>query len=101
MVGVPAETQTLSVPGHSGGVVPDVVEELGTETHVLFSIEGCASAFGPALLNGSGPASGGPAQFTAAVDGTHAVSRGSPVELVLRPEHLHIFDPQTGAALRR
>jgi multiple sugar transport system ATP-binding protein len=82
-------------------VVPDVVEELGTETHVLFSMEGCVSAFGPALLNGSGPASGGPARFTAAVDGTHAVSRGRPVELVLRREHLHIFDPQTGAALRR
>jgi multiple sugar transport system ATP-binding protein len=82
-------------------VIPDVVEELGTETHLLFSIEGCASAFGPSLLNGSAAASGGQARFTAAVDGTHAVSRGQPVELVLRREHLHLFDPQTGAALRQ
>ncbi|MDR2999247.1 MAG: sn-glycerol-3-phosphate ABC transporter ATP-binding protein UgpC [Microbacterium sp.] len=82
-------------------VIPDVVEELGTETHVLFSMEGCASAFGPALLNGSAPRSSGLARFTAVVDGTNAINRGAPLELIIRREHLHIFDPHTGAALRR
>jgi multiple sugar transport system ATP-binding protein len=73
---------------------PDVVEELGTETHLLFRLDRVTPATAPDATNGARPA-----RFTAAVDAAHRVERGEHVELAVRRDHLHLFDARTGEAL--
>jgi multiple sugar transport system ATP-binding protein len=87
-------------------VVPDVTEELGTEIHVIFSIdappvvtdqtaaaqseEGGEEALAPL---------GDKATFTARVDPRSKARPREPIRLTIDPESLHFFDPSTGQAV--
>jgi multiple sugar transport system ATP-binding protein len=87
-------------------VVPDVIEELGTEIHVIFGIE--APPVATEALEVAGeleaeeqllPLGDGRATFTATLDPrSHARAR-QPLRLVLDPASLHFFDPATGEAI--
>jgi multiple sugar transport system ATP-binding protein len=87
----------------------DVVERLGTETHLVFSVDAPrvdadalrdamdASASSDTVLL----ADDDRAQFTAVIDAHQLVAAGETIELVVDPERLHAFDPATGAAVDR
>jgi multiple sugar transport system ATP-binding protein len=87
----------------------DVVERLGTETHVVFSVDAPrvdadalrdamdASAASDTVLL----ADDDRAQFTAVIDAHLPVAAGETIELVVDPERLHGFDPASGAAVAR
>jgi multiple sugar transport system ATP-binding protein len=72
----------------------EVVERLGTETHVIFPVQASRSGDEGVLL-----AEDSRALFTAVVDPRAAVSAGETVELLLDPTRLHAFDPETEHAL--
>jgi multiple sugar transport system ATP-binding protein len=88
-------------------VVPDVTEELGSEMHVIFSLdappvvteatEAAADvgddgvALAPLLVGG--------AIFTARVDARSSARPRHPVRLAVDVERLHFFDPETGLAI--
>jgi multiple sugar transport system ATP-binding protein len=85
----------------------EVVERLGSESHVIFPVEaeklaGEAAAAAEqatevsdaALLAGDNRA-----RFTATIPGRRRFSHGDVVELLVPPEALLLFDPATGAAL--
>jgi ABC-type sugar transport system ATPase subunit len=81
-------------------VVPEVVEELGSEVHVYFSVEAPPFSVGAAreetaLLPES------KALFSARVDPLARVRVGERVELAIDPSQLHFFDVETGEALPR
>jgi multiple sugar transport system ATP-binding protein len=87
----------------------DVVERLGTETHLVFSVDAPrvdadalrdamdASASSDTVLL----ADDDRAQFTAVIDAHQPVAPGETIELVVDPERLHGFDPASGAAVAR
>jgi multiple sugar transport system ATP-binding protein len=81
-------------------VVPVVVEELGSETHVFFhadappvTAEGLERDDEGTLLPDS------KALFAARLDPRTAARVGSPIELALNNAGLHFFDPETGSSL--
>jgi multiple sugar transport system ATP-binding protein len=88
-------------------VEPTVVEELGSETNVLFPIDA------PPVTDEAvrAAASAGPdeearlladderATLTARVGGKREVATGEPLELAVDNTELHFFDPETGLAL--
>jgi multiple sugar transport system ATP-binding protein len=81
-------------------VVPEVVEELGSEVHVFFPVEAPPFSAGAAqeetaLLPES------KALFSARVDPLARVRVGERVELAIDPSQLHFFDVETGEALPR
>ena len=88
-------------------VVPDVVEDLGSELHVIFPVNAprvSAEAVRAAIDLPDDDevkllADDQRAAFTASVDARHAVATGDAVELAVDVRHLHFFDPATGAAL--
>jgi multiple sugar transport system ATP-binding protein len=87
--------------------VPDVVEELGTEIHVLFTIdappvvtEDTAAVF-EEEEGAIAPLGDGRAIFTASLDPRAKVRPREPIRLTLDPASLHFFDPETGLAIRR
>ena len=89
-------------------VVPDVTEELGSEIHVIFSVdappvitEDTAAALG-AEEEGEvlAPLADGKATFTARVDAGSRAGPGRPVRLTVDPSRLHFFDPATGEVIR-
>jgi len=83
----------------------EVVEELGAETHVLFSVTAPRVEVGEvraaageddpvfAAVEGS--------LFTARVDPGTSAKPGKPLRLALDPSRLHYFDPGTGLRLER
>jgi len=87
----------------------DVVERLGTETHLVFGVDAPrvdadalrdamdASAASDTVLL----ADDDRAQFTAVIDAHLPVAAGETIELVVDPERLHGFDPASGAAVAR
>ena len=89
-------------------VVPSVVEELGAETYVVFTIDAprvdteATRAAAEAertdevmlLADEEG------AVFTARVDPRRAPRVGEPLELAVDSERVHFFDPDTGEAVR-
>jgi multiple sugar transport system ATP-binding protein len=87
----------------------DVVERLGTETHLVFGV--AAPRVDAEALRDAMDASASSdtvlladddrAQFTAVIDAHHPVAAGETIELVLDPERLHGFDPVSGAAVAR
>ena len=86
----------------------EVVERLGSESHVIFAVDAEKPA-GEAAVAADEAAEGGDAallaadsraRFTAAIPGRRRFAHGEVVELVVPPEALLLFDPQTGAALR-
>jgi multiple sugar transport system ATP-binding protein len=90
-------------------VRPDLIEELGGVTNVLFPIEAprvqtdatraaieAASDDDATLL-----ADDRRARFCAAIDGRRAVTTGEDLELAVDHRRLHFFDPASGEALSR
>ena len=89
-------------------VVPDVVEELGTEVHVLFTIdappvvtEQTEAASAVEEDEALAPLGDGRATFTATVDARSKARVGEPVRLAVDPARLYFFDPTSGQALGR
>jgi multiple sugar transport system ATP-binding protein len=101
----------FELPGAGDGlpritVSPEVVEGLGAESHVIFSIDApridsdsvrSASEEGDSgvLLAGDDRA-----QFTARVASRRPIPADTPLELAVHAESMHCFDPDTGVALR-
>ena len=86
----------------------EVVERLGSESHVIFAVDAprltgaAAAAADEATAEDEATllADDRRARFTAVVQGRRRFSPGDTVELTVRPETLHLFDPATGDALR-
>ena len=87
-------------------VVADVVEDLGSEAHVLFTVDAP-----PVLVEGveEDPEAGAPiplvagegrSVFTAAVDAATAARPGHGVRLAVHPTRFHFFDRETGKVIR-
>jgi multiple sugar transport system ATP-binding protein len=87
-------------------VKPDVVEQLGSETHLIFGIEAppvmadAVKAASEAYSDDDGRLFAGDerAMFTASVDGKRPLPTGE-VELAVDFTAVHCFDPETGDAL--
>jgi len=89
-------------------VVPSVVEELGAETYVVFTIEtprvdteatrAAAEAERTDEMTLLADEEG--AVFTARIDPRRAPRVGEPLELAVDSERVHFFDPDTGDAIR-
>jgi multiple sugar transport system ATP-binding protein len=81
-------------------VTPEVVEELGSETHVFFPVP--AAPVTAEILEGADEARLLPdskALFAARVDPATSAQVGVPLELAVNPARLHFFDRQTGRTL--
>jgi multiple sugar transport system ATP-binding protein len=81
----------------------DVVEELGSESHLIFAInaprvsaEAVRAATETSDDEGKLFADDQRAVFTACVDPRRAISPGADVELAVDPSRFHFFDPSTG-----
>jgi multiple sugar transport system ATP-binding protein len=89
-------------------VKADVVEDLGTESHVIFAVDAprvSADAVRAAEeITGDDEgklfADDQRAVFCASVDARREVTPGAVVELAVDNRQFHFFDPQTGLALR-
>jgi multiple sugar transport system ATP-binding protein len=86
-------------------VKPDVVEDLGSEHHVIFTIDAArvtAEAVRAATDEGDDEGklfADDRAVFTAVVDARRAITPGSELELAVDHQRLHFFDPATNLAL--
>ncbi len=85
-----------------------IVEDLGSESHVIFTIdaprvvaEDVRAAEDLAEPGESLLADDTRAVFTARLDGERVVAHGAEVELALDPQRLYFFDPATGDVLGR
>ena len=89
-------------------VVPSVVEELGAETYLVFTIDAPrvdteatrAAADTERTDEMTLLADEEGAVFTARVDPRRSPRPGTPVELAIDSERVHFFDPETGDAIR-
>jgi len=81
--------------------VVEVVEELGADTHVFFSVEAPRPSIGAAAVERDEASllADRTTLFTARVDPRFTASAGSRVELGVDTARLHFFDPVGGAAL--
>jgi multiple sugar transport system ATP-binding protein len=103
----PAEAQD----GTDGPRLPaelEVVERLGAESHVIFAVDAEKPA-GAAAVAADAAAEGGDAsllaadsrvRFVAAIPGRRRFAHGDRLDLMVPPEAVQLFDPETGAALR-
>jgi multiple sugar transport system ATP-binding protein len=88
-------------------ISPEVVEDLGAENHLIFTINAprvSAEAVRAATETGEDDegklfADDQRAVFTACVDTRRVVTAGSETELAVDNRRLHFFDPSTGLAL--
>jgi multiple sugar transport system ATP-binding protein len=86
----------------------EVVERLGAESHVIFPVDaprlsGAAAAAADGATSESDAtvlATDQRARFVARVERRHGLAQGAVVEFAIRPDALHVFDAQTGQALR-
>ncbi len=86
----------------------EVVERLGTESHLIFAVDapklaGEAAAAADEATEESDAtllAADSRARFTARVEGRRRFTPGEAVEFTVPPDALHLFDPATGDALR-
>jgi multiple sugar transport system ATP-binding protein len=86
----------------------EVVERLGTESHLIFAVDAAklageaATAADEATEDSDATllAADNRARFTARVDGRRRFAPGEPVEFTVPPDALHLFDPASGEALR-
>ncbi len=86
----------------------EVVERLGTESHLIFPVDAArpegeaAAATDEALEDKDATllAADDRARFTARVEGRQRYSPGDTVDLLVPPDAVHLFDPVTGEALR-
>ncbi|HEX7525140.1 MAG TPA: ATP-binding cassette domain-containing protein, partial [Gaiellaceae bacterium] len=93
-------------------VKPDVVEDLGSETHLIFAIDSpkvdseAVRAASDLTKEDEGQLfADDRAVCTAVLDARHPVTVGTPLDLAIDHRRLHFFDPSTGdtldAALRK
>jgi multiple sugar transport system ATP-binding protein len=90
-------------------VRPDVVEDLGSEQHVIFTIDAppvtAEAVLAAADLHDEAEgklfADEVRSSFTACLDARRRVIPGVEVELAVDPRRLHFFEPKSGAALAR
>jgi multiple sugar transport system ATP-binding protein len=86
-------------------VKADVVEDLGSESHVIFSIDAppvTAEAVRAATEHNEDEGklfAGDRAIFTAVVDARRSVANGADLDLAIDYRRLHFFDPATGRSL--
>jgi multiple sugar transport system ATP-binding protein len=88
-------------------VTPDVVEELGSETHVVFTVD-APNVDLEAVREATDLERGDEGRLfaddravcTAVLDARRTVAVGEPLELSIDHARIHFFDPVTGAALR-
>ena len=88
-------------------VVPSVVEELGAETYLVFTIDAPrvdteatrAAAEGERSDEMTLLADEEGAVFTARIDARRSPRAGTAVELAIDSDRVHFFDPETGEAL--
>jgi len=88
-------------------VRPDVVEELGSVSNLLFPLDAprVTTDATRAAIEAAGDddatllADDRRARFCASVDGRREVALGEEIELAVDNKHLHFFDPETGVAL--
>ena len=86
-------------------VKPEVVEDLGSEQHVIFTVDAprvTVEAVRAAADEGDDEGklfTDDRAVFTAVVDARRALVSGTEVELAIDSRMLHFFDPATGASL--
>jgi multiple sugar transport system ATP-binding protein len=88
-------------------VVPDVVEDLGAENHVIFTVDAprvsaeAVRAATEATTDEDGKlfVDDLRAVFTACLDARQFITSGAPFELAVDCARLHFFDPETGLAL--
>ena len=86
----------------------EVVERLGTESHLIFPVDApkpageTAAAAQEATEDADATllAADDRARFTARVEGRGRFAPGETVEFTVPPEAVHLFDPASGAALR-
>jgi multiple sugar transport system ATP-binding protein len=86
----------------------EVVERLGAESHVIFAVEAprlsgaAARAVGDSADQNDASllADDQRARFTARIEGRRRLVPGQEVAFTLHPETVHLFDPDSGAALR-
>jgi multiple sugar transport system ATP-binding protein len=87
-------------------VVPEVLEELGSATHLIFAIDAPPvelEAVSAVTDEGDSAvllATDRRALFTAEVPETTHAKIGQPIKLALDPSRLHLFDPTSGQSLR-
>jgi multiple sugar transport system ATP-binding protein len=85
-------------------IKPDVVEDLGAEHHVIFTLD-APQVTVEAVRAAQDDEDEGKlfaddrAVFTAALDDRHGVKSGGEIELAIDHRRLHFFDPATGLAL--
>jgi multiple sugar transport system ATP-binding protein len=86
----------------------DVVEQLGSECNLLFTVDAAAVTTDDvkAAIGGDSGADAGTlladerrARFTARIDGRPPASAGGEVELAIDPSQVHLFDREDGSAL--
>jgi multiple sugar transport system ATP-binding protein len=90
-------------------VTPEVVEDLGSEQHVIFTIDAPPVATESVLAaadvqdedEGKLFADVERSSFTACLDARRSVAPGSELELAVDPARLHYFEPASGEALQR
>jgi multiple sugar transport system ATP-binding protein len=86
-------------------VKPDVVEDLGSEHHVIFTLDAPRVTAEAVRAASDEQEDEGKlfaddrAVFTAAVDARRAISSDSEIDLAVDHARLHFFDPATGLAL--
>ncbi len=101
----------LKAGGDGGGRLPaqlEVVERLGSESHVIFAVEAskvggeAAAAAQEATEESEARLLAGDerARFTAVISGRARFAPGDVVELGVPADAVHLFDPATGDALR-
>ncbi len=101
----------LKAGGDGGGRLPaqlEVVERLGSESHVIFAVEAskvggeAAAAAQEATEESEARLLAGDerARFTAVIPGRARFAPGDVVELGVPADAVHLFDPATGDALR-
>jgi multiple sugar transport system ATP-binding protein len=93
-------------PRMSAGI--DIVEALGAERNVLFTVDAppVTTEDVRAAIGGSGGADEGRlladdrrARFTARIHGPHPIAAGDTIELAIDPSQVHLFERETGDAL--
>jgi multiple sugar transport system ATP-binding protein len=84
---------------------PDVVEDLGDEYHVIFTVDAprvsaeAVRAAADDAADDEGKLFADRAVFTVVVDAQQTFTSGTEVELAVDNRRLHFFDPETGLAL--
>jgi len=89
-------------------VAVDVVEKLGSESHLIFAVD--APRISTDAVRAAQDADGADeavlladdqrSEFTARIDGRHSVEPGTTVDLAVDHRALHAFDVESGLALR-